>query len=129
MKSLALLLLVLITTSVAVAKSRQWQDAKVLKLTSTQEGTQAVVVPVGTGVYGASVPITRAFYWIKAEKITYVIPNYSNGVLIQRWLVLTIGGTTKVSVDGKNLRLLDDEGKERTVRIVAKIANEQEASR
>ncbi len=52
----------------------------------------------------------RAFYWIKTDKITYVVHNYSNGVFIQRWLILTIGGQTKVAVDGKDLHILDDEG-------------------
>lgn len=123
MKPLALLA-VLLLAPVATAKPRQWQEAKVLKMTTDQAGTQAVVLPVGGGLYGASVPISRAFYWIRADKITYVIPNYSNGWLIQRWLVLTIGGTVKISADGNNLHILDDDGKDRTVRIVMKVANE-----
>jgi hypothetical protein len=126
MRTLALSILfiaVLGTAVLGIAESRHWQDATVVKLTSDQSGSETVIVPVGGGVYGATAPTTHQFYWIKTEKITYVIHNYSNGAFVERWLVLTIGGPTKIAVDRKDIHILDDEGKDRKCRVVMKIAN------
>ncbi|MGA8012522.1 MAG: hypothetical protein WB949_08860 [Candidatus Acidiferrales bacterium] len=63
---------------------------------------------------------------MKADKFTYVVPNYckSNMVGIQWWLYLTVGGQTKISVDSvRTLTVMDDEGKERKVHIIQRIAN------
>jgi hypothetical protein len=118
-----LLIPLLLIVAVASAKDRRWQDATVLKLTTDEAGTQSIVLPLGNGAYGASSTVKRSFYWIKTDKITYVIHNYSNGAMVERWLLLTIGGPTTIAVDGKNVHVLDDEGKDRTCRIVMKIAN------
>jgi hypothetical protein len=112
---------------VVAAKDHKWQDATVLKLTTTEGGTVAVVVPMGNGIAGAAERQTASFYWIKGEKITYVIHNYSEGALIKPWLILTVGGPTKVAPDGKNLYVIDTEGKERKCRILGQIANEPTA--
>ena len=66
-------------------------------------------------------------YWLRTEKYTYIIPNYckANTVGIQWWLYLTLGGETKISVDSaRTLHVIDDEGKERKVHIIQRIANE-----
>lgn len=53
-----------------------------------------------------------------------MIHNYSEGALIKPWLILTVGGPTKVAPEGKNLYVIDTEGKERKCRIVGQIANQ-----
>ena len=93
---------------VAVAKPLQWQDATVL---------------AGSGLYGSSVQLIHGVYLIKTDKVTYAIPNYSRGPFMERWLVLTAGGPTKVALDGRNIHILDVEGKDRAVRLVWRIAN------
>ena len=99
-------------TFVAAAKPLQWQDATVL---------------VGGGLSTSSVRRTLALYWIKTDKITYVVSNvvsdYSRGLFMERWLVLTAGGPTKIAIHGSDIHIIDDEGKDRTVRVVWKIAN------
>lgn len=55
-----------------------------------------------------------------------MIPNYckANVIGIQWWLYLTVGGETKISVDSaRTLRVIDDEGKDRKVHIIQRIAN------
>lgn len=120
----AVLSVCLFCTLPIAAKDHKWQDATVLKLTTSKGGTVAVVVPMGDGFAGAAGQQTASFYWIKGEKITYVIHNYSEGAFIKPWLILTVGGPTKVAADGKNLYVIDSEGKERKCRIIGQIANE-----
>ena len=97
---------------VAAAKPLQWQDATVL---------------VGGGLPSSGVRSTLALYWIKTDKITYVVSNvvsnYSKGLFTERWLVLTAGGPTKIAIDGRNIHIIDEEGKDRKVPVVWKIAN------
>ena len=93
---------------VAVAKPLQWQDATVL---------------VGGGLSGSSAHLIHGLYLIKTDRITYVVPNYSRSLFMERWLVLTPGARTKMAIDGRDIHILDDEGKDRAVRLVRKIAN------
>jgi hypothetical protein len=96
---------------VAAAKPLQWQDATVL---------------VAGGLPTSGVRRTLALYWIKTDKITYVVSNsvsdYSKGLFMERWLVLTAGGPTKIAIDGTNIHVIDEEGKDRKVPVVWKIA-------
>jgi len=121
----------------AFAKSPDWQTAKVVKAETsrTEASTEAVVVPLHSGgavaasstSSGDSGKHQRGIYWLRTEKYTYVIPNYckANLVGIQWWLYLTLGGETKISADSaRTLRVIDDEGKERKVHIIQRIANE-----
>lgn len=103
--------LLLSNAFVAAAKPLQWQDATVL---------------VGGGLSASSVRRTLALYWIKTDKITYVVSNvvsdYSRGLFMERWLTLTAGGPTKIAIDGRNIHVIDEEGKDRKVPVVWKIA-------
>jgi hypothetical protein len=96
---------------VAAAKPLQWQDATVL---------------VGGGLSASGVRRTIALYWIKTDKITYVVSNmvsdYSRGLFTERWLVLNAGGPTKIAIEGRNIHVIDGEGKDRKVPVVWKIA-------
>jgi hypothetical protein len=122
MKNLGVLLLLLVA-GVAFAKSHEWHTAKVDKFTTTDSGTAVAVVPIGGGLYGASVPQRASFYWIKTDKITYVIHNYSEGAFIKPWLILTIGGPVDVFIDGRYLHVKDTEGKDRKCKILQQVAN------
>ena len=133
MRRLSCALLVSLTlVALMFAKEREWQTAAVLKLIANGTETEAVVVPLpGGGAAGESTTSSgkhlRGVYWIKTEKFTYVIPNYckSNAVGIQWLLYLTVGGQTKISQDSaRTLRIVDDDGKERKVHIIERIANE-----
>lgn len=108
----------------AFAGQRVWEDAKVLRATTSESGAQAIVIPMGAGTYGAAVPSRSTFFWLQTHDYTYVIPSASKGVWVNWWLHLTIGGTTKISVDGATtLHIIDDTGKERKVSIFQRIAN------
>jgi len=85
------------------AKDRNWQDAQVMR------------------TLGA-IP-QRGQYWIRGANTTYVIHNYANGSLVQWWLRLTLGGTVRVYSDGKNLHVIDNEGKERKCQILQEMVN------
>jgi hypothetical protein len=116
----------------AVAESRQWQTATVTKADFGGTDTEAVAVPLpGGGAVGESSSSSgkhnRGVYWLKTDKYIYVIPNYckANFVGIQWWLYLTVGGETKISVDSaRTMHVIDDEGKDRKVHIIQRIANE-----
>jgi len=85
------------------AKPRQWQDA--------------TVIGAG-GLSNGGVCVVHGLYLIKTEEITYVVPNYSKGPVLEHWLVLPADGRTKIAVDGSKIHILDAEGRDRTVRVV-----------
>jgi len=87
----------------AAAKPRQWQDA--------------TVIGAG-GLSNGGVGVVHGLYLIKTEEITYVIPNYSKGPVLEHWLVLPADGHTKIAVDGSKIHILDAEGRDRAVRVV-----------
>ena len=133
MKRLAYVVLFLVLIPVASAKPREWQTATVLKLVSGGTETETVVVPLpGGGAVGESTTTSdgkhmRGVYWLKTDKFTYVIPNYckANMVGIQWWLYLTVGGQSKISIESaRTLHVIDDEGKDRKVHIIQRIANQ-----
>ncbi len=124
----------LLFVPLAFAESREWQTATVVKADFGGTETEAVAVPLpGGAVVGESSTSSgkhrRGIYSLKTDKYTYVIPNYckANFVGIQWWLYLTLGGQTKISVDSaRTLHVIDDEGKDRKVHIIQRIANESQ---
>lgn len=114
----------LLLGSLAFAKDHEWKAAKVLAQYTLDGGNEAAVIPVGTALYGVSVPKQNSFYTIQIDNITYSIHNFSDGKMVNRWLLLTVGGETQGYVDGRALHIKDTEGKERKCKIVAqRIAN------
>jgi len=132
MKRLGCVLLFLVFVPLGFAKLREWQTATVLKQITDGTETEAVVVPLpGGGAVGESTTTSgkhmRGGYWLKTDKFTYVIPNYAkaNMVGIQWWLYLTVGGQAKISIDSvRTMHVIDDEGKDRKVHIIQRIANQ-----
>jgi hypothetical protein len=126
------LIAVLAANPSAVAKSPEWENAKVIKADFSGLETEAIAVPIpgGTAVGESSTSSgkhRRGLHWLKTEKYTYLIPNYckANMVGIQWWLYLTLGGETKISVDSaRTLHVIDDDGKDRKVHIIQRIANQ-----
>jgi hypothetical protein len=92
-------------------------------MTQSTDGAEAVVVPVGGSLVGSESKTSRAFYWIRCGNMTYVIHNYSNGIFVAKWLLLPIGGSIKAYRKGRDLHLIDDNGKERSARILEEIVN------
>ena len=116
MRGLACTIMVLVA-SVVVAGPRQWKDAKVTKISS--EGGGAAAAPIG-GVLVA-VPITKTFYWIETEDLIYVL---GPAITKRQLLNVTLYGKTKIAIDGQNAHILDDEGKDRKIRIAEKVAKQ-----
>ena len=120
----------------ACAQTRKWQTATVVKADFGGSETEAVAVPLPGGtVVGESSTSSgkhrRGTYVLKTESYTYIIPNYckANVVGMQWWLYLTVGGETKVAVDSvRTLHVMDDEGKDRKVHIIQRVANESTKS-
>lgn len=98
-----IVLSLVVLTSVLSAKDAKWQDGQV---------TQAI----------GAIP-ERGFYWIRGTNTTYVIHNYANGAMVQWWLHLTLGGPVRIFSDGKNLRVIDNQNKERKCQILHEMAN------
>jgi hypothetical protein len=123
------LVLVLLCASTVFAKDRLWQDAKVTKVSSSVEDSGAVVGTVGTIAVGGRIQTTAMYYWLETPDITYIVAvTYTplrsrmaqpNG---GRPLNVTLNGKTKIAVDGANLHVLDDAGKDVKVPIALKIA-------
>jgi hypothetical protein len=113
MRKAALLFLLLCSST--LANTRQWKEAKVVRISSEPGG--AVAAPVGTMIVG--LPITKTFYWIETDDMVYVLgPAISK----RQTLNVTLYGKTRIALDGKNAHILDDEGKDRKMPIAEKIA-------
>jgi hypothetical protein len=102
-----------------VAKNRNWQEAKVIKITSDRAG--AAAVPVGGTIF--AVPLTRVYYWVETKEVIYVLgPAFSK----RQQLDVTLYGKTKIAIEGRDAHVLDDQGKDRKMHIAEKIARQNE---
>ena len=115
----ATLIFVVLCVSAALASNRQWKDAKVINITSENGG--AVAAPIGTMIVG--VPITKTFYWIQTDDITYVL---GPAITRRQLLNVTLYGKTKIALDGRSAHVLDDDGKDRKLPISQKVARTEE---
>ncbi|HKO05161.1 MAG TPA: hypothetical protein VJW51_10445 [Candidatus Acidoferrales bacterium] len=113
-------LFLLCSASAAAAKKHDWQEGTLVDITSEAPGATA---PAAETVAGYK--IKRAYYWIKVENITYVLVNsWSVGFHAPKApLNVTLNGKIKIAVEGKNVFILDDAGKEIERPLVAKIAD------
>ncbi len=123
MRTLATMLagvLLLSFVSAATAKDRKWQDGTVVNITSDAPGATASAAETVSRYQ-----IKRAYYWIKAGDITYILVNaWSVGFHSPKApLNVTLNGKIKIAVEGQNVYLLDDAGKEIKRPLVAKIAD------
>ena len=118
MKRLVLLFLAL--SLCAGAKDRNWKDAIFLGISSSTSGVAAM--PVGTMTVG--IPLGKRIYWVKSEGIVYALETNYTG----RWPNLTVNGHTKIAVEGRTVRLLDEDGKDRKFSVVEKIAPKEKVS-
>ena len=114
MKSAALIFF-LICSSISLANTRDWKDAKVLKISSESGG--AAAAPIGGMV--VAVPIVKTWYYIATEDTVYVL---GPAITKRQMLNVTLYGKTKIAIDGKNAHVLDDEGKDRKMPIAEKVA-------
>lgn len=112
---IAAILFALLSASAALANTRQWKEAKVVKISSESGG--AAAAPIGGMV--VAVPITKTFYWIETDETTYIL---GPAITKHQLLNVTLYGKTKIAIDGTNAHILDDEGKDRKIRIAEKIA-------
>src|SRR5580704_2601040 len=97
------------------ANNRIWKDANVTKISSEAGG--AVAAPVGGMIVG--VPITKTYYWIATDDTVYVL---GPAITKRQLLNVTLYGKTKIAVDGRNAHVIDDDGKDKKIQIVEKIA-------
>lgn len=111
----AMMTVLLFSSLCAVAKDREWKDAMFLGISSVNAGT--IAVPVGTSAVAA--PLTRRFYIVKMEHVTYYLQTSYTG----RWPNLTVNAPVKFSVDGRTAHLLDEDNKDRKFSIVEKVAD------
>jgi hypothetical protein len=112
--------------SVSVAENREWQDAKLIKITSDMAGTAVIVEPIGTGLMGISVSDKRAFYWVETDHMIYVLPvlpGFCWHCKSSR-LNMTVNRKTKIAVDGMKAHILNDAGQDVKFSIVQKIAKD-----
>jgi hypothetical protein len=107
----ALIVLLLVCSTLAVAKSRNWQDAVVYKMGSANGG--AVAAPIGTAVI--AIPITYLHYFVETSDLKIEL-------VTERNLNITLNKKTQVALEGNKAYLVDDSGKERRLRVVQKVA-------
>jgi hypothetical protein len=110
----ALLILAVLCSTAAPAKDRQRKDAKVIDITS--EKGEAVIVPIAAFV---GVPVAKTYYWIQTADTIYVL----GPVLTKHQLLnVTLHGPTRIVIEGNNAHILDDDGKDRKMSVVEKVA-------
>ncbi len=113
-RSAALVLAILCSSSVALAKDYSWKDAKVIDITS--ERGRAVITPIAVLV---GVPATKTFYWIQTDDAIYVL---GPAVTKRQLLNVTLYEPTKVAIDGNNAHILDDYGRDRKMPVIERVA-------
>jgi hypothetical protein len=111
--------IVLVLSGALAAKEREWQDGTLVNITSDAPGATDPAAETVSRYH-----IKRAYYWIRAGNITYVLVNsWAVGFHAAKApLNLTVNGKVKIFIEGQNAFVLDDSGKEIKRPIVAKIA-------
>jgi hypothetical protein len=117
MKAVVLLLLLSFPCAL-VAKDRQWQDAQLVDIASSNGG--AAAMPLGTMV--VAVPIVHNFYWYETSDTIYACSPGSG-----KLLNVTLHGHNQFAVEGLTAHILDDSGKEIKLKIVQKIARRSQS--
>jgi hypothetical protein len=122
MKRLLSSLVLILASLLAAAKERVWQDSIFLGVASVNSG--AAAMPVGPAV--VAVPLTTQSYWFRVNRLAYCLnfPSRLSG----RVPNLTVNGHTKVAIDGRNVFIVDDDGKQWKLHIIEKIAPKEEPS-
>lgn len=105
------LALILLFASLAYAANRNWQDGTVIRTATSNNG--AAAIPIGTSVY--ALPIRSTLYRINTAELSIVCNT-------ERPLNVTINKKTKIAIEGQKLFIIDDDGKERKLRIMQKEA-------
>lgn len=110
--SIALLLLAASLTAQGKDKDREWKDAVFVGTVSGSGG--AAAMPIGGMI--VAVPLTRTFYIVKMDHVTYSLRTSSRPNL-------TVNGKIKFALDGHNAHILDEDNKDRKFSIVEKVAD------
>jgi hypothetical protein len=105
----AALVITILCSSLALAKTHSWKDAEIIDITFEKAG--AVVVPAAL----VGVPVSKTYYWIQTDDKIYVL-----GPVLTRHQLLnvTLHGPTRIAVDGNSVHVLDDDGKDRKMPVV-----------
>lgn len=106
-----IVLILLLCSSVAFAKYRDWHDAVVTGMETRRGG--AAAAPVGTMII--AVPIVFVHYMVETDSLRM-------DLFCRKTLNVTINKKTHVAVDGENAYLLDDSGREKKLRVAWKAA-------
>ena len=111
-----LCLLVLIASGLPLSgQDRTWQDSVFLGINSSQVG--AAAMPIGTMV--VAVPLSSQHYWFRANGLVYCL--YFPSRLSGREPNLTVNGQPKISIEGRRVHVLDDDGKDWKLTIGGKV--------
>lgn len=109
------------------------KDAKVTRIASSTENNGAVVGTTGTMAVGGVIKSDTMYYWIETEDMIYVLDYSYNPAVKAPWPGqhsrgrtpnVALNGKTKISVDGRNAHILDDDGWDVKIPIFEKIARQ-----
>jgi hypothetical protein len=112
-----LLIVVLVVAFTAYAKERDWQEANVMTVSTEPIGNGAMAYPIGTSAMAFPIIITRTFYDVRTPEVSYTLSRRSRKVIN-----LTVGGKTKLAIEGNHAFVIDNAGKEVKLDIVRKAA-------
>ena len=128
MRTITLLGMLACLSLAVFAKERQWQDAKVLDAKTGSAGSIAASSVSGTPYSATGLAVSSAiivtYYTISTDTITYVVGCIPRGTIRYRCPDITVHGKTKIAIEGRDAHILDDEGKDRKIPILEKIAND-----
>jgi hypothetical protein len=113
----ALLCVLLLWSSLSLARDRDWKDAVYLGMTTSVNG--AAAIPIGNMIVAA--PLGGRTYWFKCDGVTYALATNYTG----RWPNLTVNGHAKLAVEGRNAHVLDEDNKDRKFSIIEKAVQPQ----
>lgn len=122
MKTPALILLLLYSSVALANTNRDWKPATVAEMNS--EDTEIDKPPNPKTGQSLVILTTTILIRLETPDITYVVRQiiHRNG----HPLNVTLNGQTKICVDGNNMHILDDAGKDVKLPIVQKIAKLKE---
>jgi hypothetical protein len=109
------LTVLLLCSSLAVAKDRRWIDAKFTNVTDETNNAGTLIMPIGNGLAGVPMSVRWTYYRFDTPTMVYILAIRNKAPLN-----LTMNGMTKIAIEGTNGYIRDDGGKEKKMKLASK---------
>jgi hypothetical protein len=117
----------------AAAKDLRWEEATLAGGASSVSEAAIVTIPVGVNTVSGPLRIRSMYYRFETPTMTYIVGQLcAHGAAQSKYkcpLNVAIHAKTQIAVDGRNVHIRDDDGKDIKLSLVEKILRQTAAEK